>query len=483
MLTPGTRALERRRSRHPKVNWGKGQLLPYESSASFFAKFCLLNGLRPVAAKKFIEAVCYPDQWSPDGVKPTAISILTRLLDENISIVRTLYRYQLDLVTCYGSTGQNVYLDWLINHEKNWYHLTYCPDCIRMGYHASFHEYAWLAKCPIHHCELVTDESFNSRNLDNFYEGVKRLISIMEAFCPRWLEIGAHHAVHQSLKSARFIEFRRWVKSAQKTGMDFNASHVFSLRGNDYSTNTLKLFWGRLSWKLPIPRNIALIVANPIHATHPTIKSLPKAPVSQLREVVSSIPFETLSRFYRMNTMFENNMPAYRIAAMTMLKLIKARHDTSHCRCSWGRAHDGHWWRRDPDRGPNFSITCPVEIVMEEIQVGWIDFRTDFSARLSRDIWQEYYSYCQHLIQLGYGRRIEGKYDYLHPLVQLTFTPELIELIEELLFYEFRDHLHDLDGWLKQIDAGTEPFLIPGALVRSNVFLNQEEAYLLHWNA
>lgn len=87
---------------YPVVNWGHGRILPYESTLSFSFKLCKLNGISPKQLNILMYGITGHD-WYGFELNEAQFKKISRLLDENISIIRTLRASISRLPICYGT--------------------------------------------------------------------------------------------------------------------------------------------------------------------------------------------------------------------------------------------------------------------------------------------------------------------------------------------------------------------------------------------
>lgn len=483
----------RKRHKGLKINWGRGRLLPFESAASFFAKFRILNGLPSQAANKFLTDICYPAQWRADIQSQFASRNLAKLLDEKNSIVKTLFQNELDVILCFGVNSNNIPLNLHLIETKHHREFSYCPICIQAGYHASFHEYSWLKKCPIHCEDIVRDSRiFYRSNLNEFYEYAGHVVSTLHTACPKWLDLNLQHPAHHFIESANFDRFKRWVRSAQRTAREINASRLAALPGDEYCGETLEIFWQRLAWADPIPKGIRSLLNIPrADSTQPLIKKFPQVATQQVKEVLKHGSLQDLLWVYKKTMALANEMPIYRQAAIAKVELLRTRHEI--CRCQWGKEKNGPWVRTDSSGWPYWLLRCPFTIVINDILENWIYFHGDFSGVKRWDMWMIYLAEVKRFWNHDFFKHIQqnasapakkagvGDSFAYQPVIEFAFDNNLKSLIEALINFEFMNYMDEADRWLQQIDSGIEPYNVINSPTRSHLMDSPEGIYLLTW--
>lgn len=481
----------KRRRATPRVNWGRGRLLPYESNVSFLAKFSQLNGLTPIEARRFLSKKC-SYCWDSDGFQEIVNPKLARLLDEDIALVRLLSRRSLDLITCFGGRGQGKPSDALVGRDNNHYRFSYCSECMEMGFHASFHEYHWLSKCPIHpQVQLTLHREYPHRNFDSYCYYVKDFIDVISQLCPQWLAIEKTSQVHSCLHSRDFVAFKRWVKIAQKRAIAINASSLIAMDGEDYTANTFDQFMGRIQWLNPAQQGVSELFSIKTHPVKPReLRKLSEQNVNKLEEITSKINYRELRSFYCKQVILENEQPVFRqIAHQLLARLESLDHP---CQCSWSRDGNGHWWKKclddielsgcDLATGKRWGGPCPVETAAEILKLEWCDFTYGVSAKNRFERWQDYVRQARLFQSFGYLEwTAKDDPPYLKPLGTLNFSDDFRTFLESLLRVELHDYAQAIAQWLQQIEEGIAPSETHKSVPRVHVLHDGAINYLLRW--
>ncbi len=144
------------------VNWRRGSLRDYESIAGVAAKFCYLNRVGPGEFIRFCErfiARFRPNEfWMLFDRNDFDFDRFASILGEPNSCIAHLrqapFRPPEEYVGC------NIKL----RNEDSSTDIVYCPDCIKFGYHAIFHQLPWMNKCLIHGSRLLRARGFDNKS-------------------------------------------------------------------------------------------------------------------------------------------------------------------------------------------------------------------------------------------------------------------------------------------------------------------------------
>ena len=130
------------------VNWRRGSLRRYESLAGFAAKFCYLNRIGPNEFIRFFEKFIghfRPHEfWDLLDRVDFDIDCFANIIGEPESYVDSMRQVPFRPPEAYVGTNAK-----LINKDSS-IDIFYCPDCIKFGYHAIFHQLPWIKRCLIH---------------------------------------------------------------------------------------------------------------------------------------------------------------------------------------------------------------------------------------------------------------------------------------------------------------------------------------------
>lgn len=475
----------KRISRYPRINWGRGRLLPYESIGSFAAKFCRLNGIKPRDFRWFLDDLIGKSNWYRLGFSATEVRILARLLDEHESVVDKLNSNKLQLLGCYGTFSFNNKVDDSYNK------VLYCPECLGIGYHASFHEYPWLKKCPIHQTNLIQKYVPFAGGNSNFDRYVHMIEELLDHGTSSWFSIKTNSVVATQLNGTNFRKFVGWVRSVQRLNGVTSASNLVSLRGGDYSLVDIDVLLGRIGWAVPLPKCVRGLFNVTTKPLEPVIVDYSTEIVNQLASLLSKLNYSKFSWFYKKTIALSNEKTRYRELVLTAVKEIEIQGKEHPS--DWGRSREGGWGRVDPDGWPYWNLITPTELAASELRREWTDFPLkDDSYRRLETWWFNYVFFARILHELGYVAPLhvsKGSHDqqiyidnYFEPKVRLALDPELKRLIEDLLYEEALAHIEGTQSWLKAIASGEKPYEISRKFPSiGNLFFEPERAFLLIW--
>lgn len=152
-----------------RINWRKGTLWPYESMAGIGAKFCFVNRVSPRLFRDYLKTLG-PNFKSADFLfladRPqTDIVKFAIDLGEPLAKVRELrvgrfyppsgYFHGRSLGSWPPNSRFGVPVQW------HW-DVSYCPVCVRHGFHASFHQINMFSRCLVHGEKLKEFEAKRS---------------------------------------------------------------------------------------------------------------------------------------------------------------------------------------------------------------------------------------------------------------------------------------------------------------------------------
>jgi len=458
------------------VNWGNGRLASYESNIAFFTKFCLLNGLSPTAGRKFLKSKCSLN-WNRDSFEGK-FSALANVLDERKETLHTLNRHSLDLIVCFDGSIQNTYLDKIFTDNYQRFRFSYCPDCLAEGYHASFHEYYWLNKCPIHHQELILHSELADRSFLTFCTYIERFLSVISAISPRWPSLQCNKRISILLKTPAFLEFKSWVLSAQNKARAINAANVIQGFGQAAKPETIDEYWERLLWFHPPPKELGAILKTRVRGQQPIIKTQNNEAVIELKQVLKSITYISLKIFYTRQIMLEKRNAKFKSLSIPTLEMLKAH--KQQCCCKWSLNVMGYL---EPKSLYSLSEQCPYDYVAGRLQLCWGDFRNTNNLKWQYRYWEEYRKLALQLYKAGLAERSGyGIEDYfLVPVVTPLFSEALKALLDQLLYFDCLDFIESEFMWLDSIDGKADHVHFTAEMVRSFLLLDGDTNYHFRW--
>jgi hypothetical protein len=492
-------AHDRSTSHSPNINWGSGRLLPYESCGAFVAKFCTLNGISPKELRGFLDELFDDNSGQIIGnISRTEISDipwlrkrLALLLDENESVVAKLGADKMSLSGCYGTFSYSNYLD------DSYDRVSYCPECARIGYHASFHEFAWLGKCPIHRNNLIVERvnySCRGSKFDNYVKWIEHLLS--NSGSEAWLSNTANIFVERKINEAKFRQFESWIRAVRRLSDFLGKSNLISLWGSDYSMNDLDVLLGRIGWSVSIPSCINDLFIVQAKCLEPMIIEYSLVTVNKLATVLSKVEYKKLAWFYKMTIALANDKPNYVELVMKAVENMKSEGDKTGYPFGldlvWARENYNGWIRVCRSRKSYFTLKSPYQVAAIELQREWAFLSHDEGSYMDRNIaWREYNDCANIFYQHGFvspmvreqimsNGKIFGR-SFLKPMVRFNFDADLKELLEDLLYEEAQAHIGEVRAWLKSVLRGAVPFSRRAMPSMGNLFIESGRAYLCTW--
>lgn len=434
----------------PYINWGRGRLLPYESRISIVAKFSILNHRSVQQSHSFIG-----EYWEPTK--------LAGLLNEDLNITETIFE-DLDLLTCFGGEGRNHGVSHLMSAGAHLF--SYCPTCLEMGFHATFHNFKWLLKCPIHHENLIS-KRYGIYASDRVGL-IEDFITLMTNVFMNWLSIDANLAAHQLALHPKFSAFKTWVQTARSKSIAYESNVICAVAGDDYSINTLDQFWPRFFWMHSTSAEIRKILKRTCSAIAPMYRKLDKQSTTELKQLTKHFHFSEISAFYRYLTMLRDRMPSFREEAFSLLDDMRDKHKV--CRCKWRKDHKGYWLKVNKKYEYYFN-RCPGKLFANALEREWCNFHAGDPVP----------SYTKRMAKLRYLLFDYGFLKGYIPRQQFLISEELANFLDELMNIQLRESKDDLHNWEKRIKAGNHPLHCRHTLARTLLFQNDDESYMLSW--
>ena len=456
---------------YPRINWGRGRLLPYESKGSFTSKFCKLNGIRPDQFRKFYLTYYH------DSEK------FFSLLDEEQSIIAKQPKSYLNLSGCFGTfglTGTYVDSDHLVS---------FCPDCIKMGYHASFHEFSWLKLCPIHKVKLITEDVHRFQLGSHSDHYVKKVGQLLEEGLADCLSKFPTTEVFNKINSSSMNQFVTWIEAVKNHSVKLYSYKVVSLTGSHYQMCDLDVLLGRIDWAIGIPKRIQGLLTISAKKIEPTIVEYPIEVVKKLVSLTSTTRYEFLLKFYKINVILNNETPKYLMLIKKFIVELRIKNGTCSSRWGWEKSGWSYGWSRvHPENWGYCDLLSPYEYAINMLQEDWTDLNIEFGTNKKvSDAWDYYGRLGEMFQKLGYAfpeqnKKInyKGRPGYYNQIYTINYDQDLKILIENLLYEEAVSIIDQIWSLIEELssDGLTELRELPS---RGNLFLEPTRAYLCTW--
>lgn len=484
--------VRRRTSGRPRINWGRGRLGPFDSMAAFAARFCSLNGINPKEFRDFLSNYLGNDKWTVRGFAPSDLESLADVLDEPMQVVRTLAADALALPPLFGSFASD-YDDRTLRG-----YVSYCPTCLRLGYHASFHEHVWLYRCPIHYEPLCRSaERLASRSFDD--QHVHEVGKLLEAANPKWLECRSS-VWSDSAGKKSFAHYYRWMRGIKKLAAAMYCLDIGRLDETPYRFEDLPVLLGRIDAVQRVPCRVRELLLTEPRAADWTRLSLTKTASASLREAACRVPLVALVWFYSRWVALNTVPTAHQAEAKQAIDELENAHRI--CHCGWNmNPYCGAGWRsaRPPPKWRPASWrngirlgfnACPFATAIRELNEEWLTFVPEDAHYNDRGRLLERYEELEaQLIALGIVQstgatvaRPFGPLDsgWTWTGLDMVWDPTLAEGLELVLREVVRAHVDRIKIWLGSIDHLSPPvrFLGPGSV---NVFCNTEQGLISSW--
>ncbi|UCV05662.1 hypothetical protein [Dechloromonas denitrificans] len=409
---------------------------------------------------------------------------MARLLDEPESTVNSLAGGTLTLPICYGTFS-------FAYQKRQWDgQVSYCPECRKFGYHASFHDVWWLAQCPIHRVDLVHCNINQPYGVPVFDAYGKELWNIFDRGTEKWLSICDSSRVASLLASSMFREFHDWLQSVHLYANRCMAMNVISIYGEGYTDRDLGALLGRLEWSHPLPNRLSKIFKEQPLRQEPAITECGVKAARHLKDILNIIDYDSLSNFFRKTFILNKETPpARQLVVDAVKKLVK--HETPR-KTSWGWLRNVGWIQIDPNGWPYWQIVKSNKYLIRRLREKWIDFfEEDSSNTKIQNEWYEYHEWANILHKKGIVEPLRKHLlddatiymsNRIQPLVKFSIGSDVRELLELLLYYEASADVEDTYLWLESIREGRAPYNFPLMTASNgNLFLEDQKAYFMVW--
>lgn len=474
-------------SRYPRINWGRGRLLPYESPYSLVAKFARLNGIGAKQARDFLGHIAGQTNWVDFGFDDTAAKRLSRLLDEPAAIIKTIGFSALSLPIPYVTTQLTGVSDDL--HEV----VVCCPTCLAKGYHASFHLYAWLKKCPIHCDDLVQiaiSSDWNTPAFDRFVGAVGQMLD--RATAGAWLSLGTRAMLSPDLGGRRFKSFRHWLRSVHRYMRSLASSNVVSLAETMPSKSILPELLGRITWAVPMSKSMVDLFRLRPTRIEPSNLDYPADVVGRFASLFktgnTNASYRLFASFYKSTIAAVDGMPRFRELMLSRIEDMKS--EFADVAWQWGYSQNG-WKSVDPRGWPYWMVDNPLERAIEDLHSDWThtDIFADGTRRRSNAMMA--YTHIAHdYMKRGVlaivndsetkVRRVYRPFEFMVPFT-IEADDDVIALIEDMLFFEAVADAETIHTWLSRVAGGAEPVPGPEQLSPGDLMLEPHQAQLRIW--
>ncbi|WP_321903264.1 TniQ family protein [Burkholderia cenocepacia] len=433
----------------------------YESALGIFLRFCELNRISVRRAEGILPIRPHQPYRSPDEEAER----LAGVLDEPISVVRTMFLPQLSLDNCGGYS-----INFLLK-ERSDKAIRYCPECVRFGYHSVFHEVAWLEKCPFHGMQLKISRSNYGRILDMRILALRR---VMRANCQSWPLVanGSTDCGNDDIVKA-IVDWADCTSAAAKrlSEMDF-----FIFGWNAFYANSS--FLRRLGQLCEINPPSAAI--KPYMKCFDVewereYKLFDSLPIRNFTNDCEKISLSILFDFYVKTQVLSPTPPTFVGRYRNMLSDLRNRHATCHCKWLGVTSTNGLIsWRKNDSSGKNFDEQCPYEVVFAKLEERWGNWQEVYGKRRARQEFGRLIAVSQNIRDFGFIKLASDRatnrdeyFERLHDLIgNFTWDVDvsIIHLLNTAAMWLIEAEVVTLNTWLSRIDDGGRPPIlhIPG---------------------
>lgn len=269
--------------------------------------------------------------------------------------------------------------------------------------------------------------------------------------------------------------------------------HVWESSEGSYGKESVTPAMGRLAALVPPPKGIEPILADDEQAWRVETTHFPGEVRKQFDSLPPDLSFASVFAYYKTVSASSSDPPPFVTRRAEAQETFKAQHQP--CACRWGRIREGwyyHWIRVDPTNGPHWGCSCPYELAIQELELGWGRVELAVSERQSRQEMGHFLEDSHLMHKAGLIRyRPEAQ---LSPTGHLYRSPEvwsccewvqspLTELLNAAAEFELETRIRELNAWLNDIDDGLDPFVFRGDAGYLGLSKTEEGLLLLKWSA
>lgn len=439
---------------YPSINWWPGNLRPYESTISFLTRFCELNCASLNQCFQFFEC-----QIGYQRLTAADISRIMSLLREDLSLVQTVFSPSVTLDYCGRYNLPQV--------KANPRSVRYCEECAAQGYHSYLHEANWLSKCPFHMIDLETCSSKRTGTIaGQLMAALKQLMRSSNKVWP-YVDAGCFN-IHEQ---GELEHLAAWAKKASTAAIRLSQGQIWHCDlGNFIGETSFEHAIGRLRTFEPMPKLIEPLFTEAGETWHLETRQFPFQAKFELARLKPHLGFELIFDFYKNVSRRSANSPPFVKKYKIALDAIRTRHGI--CRCNWGRIKEGwyyHWMKVTHDEWPLWPYTCPYNIALQELELGWGRADLVLSSRKAEDERLRFIRLSRlmrdaGLIEYTPDAKISPEgylywYPQVWPCCEWINNSPLTELLSTAAEFEIEAAISRLTAWLDDIDDGFEPQL------------------------
>lgn len=438
---------------YPTINWWEGNLRPYESLTLFITRFCDLNRTSAAQCREYLGLV---NKYSePENADFERIAVL---LNENISVVRTVFKPSIVLNNC----GQ-----YCLPNLKSYSHsVRYCETCAANGYHSYLHETHWLSKCPFHMCNLKECQDVSAKGTIEM-QRCSALKKVMQNKWARWPR--ADDASFTLCQSDEFNMLEQWVLSASSAARQLSRGQGWHSSENEITDVSLSQAIGMLRTLTPMPAIIQPLFVEIGEIWQLQTRRFPMQCKIEFERIKPYFSFSSIFDLYKRVGVWSSVQPKFVRHRLRTQEAIKNQHKSCHCR--WGLYNCGwfnSWKKVNPENAPHWGCTCPYDFAVNELESQWGRANLVLSRRHAEKELFYFISQSYEMHRLGlivYTKEAnvspEGQlyaYPQIWPCCEWVSESPLTALLNLAASFEVEIASDSLWKWLNAIDAGSSPF-------------------------
>ncbi len=437
------------------INWGRGRLSNHESFFGFAAKFCRLNRLTPRQFREFWNSLFVVSDYRR---KENTISRIAQILDEPLSVVKTVFKYS-ELDNTWPPANLK---EFKIKRDQ----ITYCPECLIEGYHGNFHESNWLKKCPIHRIDLICELiPYSSRaKVDR---RLIKLLSLLDLNCPEWeLSEGKYRLKTHIKQNKYFYKFLYWRSFAEKSvfkhyniwlgrfGCNSFTNYPFYLNENDRL-----IIMNKIGLIKPIPEEFYELFNDSDLSEELEIQNFHHKLGDELKIILIFFKYDDLLSLFKLVQIVKGEVLSFQKILEAKINDLNLQHPFQTCSCVWGINKHGQLVNSLPGELKYFSdFMCPYEFAANELYEKWLNLLPDINFLPYVDL--DNYTVLAHKAKhtkiasvVGYslGEQI--------PILKFNWSEQITDLFDIILEKVVLAHIDELKNWLSSIERGNPPNL------------------------
>jgi hypothetical protein len=438
------------------INWGRGRMHPYESLASFAAKFRALNTVSVSTFKAFL-ASHIGRPFAPDLPRDeTEVKCLAGLLDEPFDVVRTLNIRPLNNDEAKMFPKQS-------KHTQPMSHIRVCDSCLSCGIHLVFTEIPWVQLCPLHQLRyrsLAMPWVPSHARFGKYIQTLEKCLKNANQHWPSLQNVGVESNYSQEcLKNLNV--FTGWLSSLDFSVQRIEKQALWASQSCVCHANGKPISFEKLLHLCPPPKSVSNVIKGEsenfvFHSTWYDRPVSDEIAILAKRIGLGNAIYiiKRSAQLYEANLSFKNLLNG---------SVASIRREHPLCQCEWGWSNYLGWQQVDPNRWPHWGYVCPVVFAANELISEWGDFTSVLSRHETKlellrinETLQNYHRLCSGPIANSMSTHISQSSTHGNR-GELAISPNLESVLNDLISLDMQIHTEELQNWLLELTRGADP--------------------------